>query len=188
MNQFKTLPTVSFSEAVKQVFNKPFQFTGRARRSEFWWALLCLCIINCIANLLPFIGFIAQVVIAIMGMALCFRRLHDTGHSGWWCGAQLIIGFSALILLFSNIEWTILSEAIKDNDSEAIATAITGSLSNHMAIMAGFFTLCLLNSVLLVVVFVFTLLDGQPGINRYGESTKYVSENSTHTDETLKSF
>ena len=33
-------PKLSFTDAVRQVFNKYATFKGRARRSEYWWFVL----------------------------------------------------------------------------------------------------------------------------------------------------
>ena len=41
-------PTLTFVEAIKRVFSKYADFSGRARRSEFWWWYLFNMIINAI--------------------------------------------------------------------------------------------------------------------------------------------
>ncbi|MGI6231912.1 MAG: DUF805 domain-containing protein [Prevotella sp.] len=43
MNDYsKVLPMLSFTEAIKSVFSKYATFSGRARRSEYWWyAMFC---------------------------------------------------------------------------------------------------------------------------------------------------
>lgn len=38
-------PKLSFTEAVRQVFNKYVTFKGRARRSEYWWFILFYCLV-----------------------------------------------------------------------------------------------------------------------------------------------
>ena len=47
---------MNFSEAIKSVFNKYATFSGRARRSEFWWfTLLCYIIqyaVGCIMSIM----------------------------------------------------------------------------------------------------------------------------------------
>ena len=45
-------PKLSFSDAVRQVFNKYATFKGRARRSEYWWFVLFYCLVLIAAALL----------------------------------------------------------------------------------------------------------------------------------------
>lgn len=49
----KALPTVGFAEATKKGFKNLFNFSGRARRSEFWWfvapwSILLLIVLLCV--------------------------------------------------------------------------------------------------------------------------------------------
>lgn len=81
------------------------QFKGRARRSEYWYFTL----FNTLATLVLYFftalfapaGLLAAFYVLaslIPGLAVCFRRLHDTGRSAWW----LLIGlipFGGLVLL-----------------------------------------------------------------------------------------
>ena len=39
-------PTMTFIEAVKECFRKYAMFTGRSRRSEFWWFLLFFVLLS----------------------------------------------------------------------------------------------------------------------------------------------
>lgn len=74
----EVIPQLSFSEAFNNVTSKIFQFTGRSRRSEYWWTMALVYLLNII--LTPFLG----VFLSIATIPLTFRRLHDTGRSGWW--------------------------------------------------------------------------------------------------------
>ena len=47
-------PTLSFGEAIKQVFNKYATFTGRARRSEYWYFVLFGTLAGMVAYILDF--------------------------------------------------------------------------------------------------------------------------------------
>lgn len=71
---------MTFTDSIKTCFEKYATFNGRASRSEYWWFWLVVFIINYI----PFIGWIAGLACIIPCIAAGVRRLHDTGHSGWW--------------------------------------------------------------------------------------------------------
>ncbi|UZE49813.1 DUF805 domain-containing protein [Rhodopseudomonas sp. P2A-2r] len=70
-------------------------FAGRATRAEYWLFMLVLFGISAVALVLDaavsspfsqstiFIG-ITYLVHFLPNLAVTVRRLHDTGHSGWW--------------------------------------------------------------------------------------------------------
>lgn len=81
-------------------------FSGRARRVEFWMFVLINFLISVV------LGFVDGVLglrgaegttgvlqglymlgVFLPSIAVAFRRLHDTGRSGWW----LLIGFIPVI-------------------------------------------------------------------------------------------
>jgi len=112
-------PTLSLGESLTAVFNQYATFTGRARRSEYWWFALAnavLSIILYVAQLwLLFNGddttltifFIFQYVLGIAlfipSLAVSVRRFHDIGKSGWnflWVLIP-IVGVILLIVWFS---------------------------------------------------------------------------------------
>lgn len=86
----------------KMAFKKAFKFKGRASRAEYWWAVLMNFIITyvagCVVSIINafagksdtlMIGFglvvwAYNLVIFIPFWSLAVRRLHDTGHRGWW--------------------------------------------------------------------------------------------------------
>lgn len=80
-------------------------FSGRARRKEYWMFVL----FNFIAALvlsglgmvidtqIPYIVYLLAVLIPTL--AVVFRRLHDTGRSGWWILISLVPLVGGIILL-----------------------------------------------------------------------------------------
>ena len=112
----KELPQVGFSEAAQNFFKKCFQFKGRIRRSEYWWGALTVAIASAVLSLIPFVGWVALIFLAIGGISMLFRRLHDTGRSGWWWGCQTIIGLVAGALFFSAIDFHAYMMAAQSQD------------------------------------------------------------------------
>lgn len=99
---------MTLQEAVRSVLSQYAGFTGRARRSEYWFWTLAVVIASIIGAILDgIIGVqIFQVVVAlatlIPGLAVAVRRLHDISKSGWFLliGLIPIIGFIVLIIWF----------------------------------------------------------------------------------------
>ena len=84
-------------------------FTGRARRTEYWMFTLVNFLISFLLNLVlvgTFLGlsfyYIYSLAIFIPSLAVCVRRLHDVGRSGWWylIGLIPVIGWILLIVWF----------------------------------------------------------------------------------------
>lgn len=86
---------MGFLEAIKTCFGKYATFSGRARRSEFWWFVLLNLILGCI----PFIGMIWGLGVLIPSIAVGVRRLHDTGRSGWWY-LLCLVPIANLVLIY----------------------------------------------------------------------------------------
>ncbi|MEF2966993.1 DUF805 domain-containing protein [Paenibacillus sp. M1] len=101
-------------------------FEGRARRKEYWMFVLFNFIISFILGFVSgligignILGYLYSLAVLLPSLAVLFRRLHDTGKSGWWVLISLIPVVGTIILL------------------------------------------------------VFTCLDGDEGINKYGPNPKY---------------
>ncbi len=82
------------------------QFTGRARRAEFWYFTLFylliyvgLAIVDALTGMLRMesgLGLLSGIfalAALIPSIAVAVRRLHDTNRSGWW----VLMGFVPLI-------------------------------------------------------------------------------------------
>ena len=105
---------MGFMDALTTVFrNKYATFSGRASRSEYWWAYLGYFVIATVLQIFAIIGGIILIdagelallptLIALVGIfaliiptiAVSVRRMHDTGKSGWMLLILIIpcIGF-----------------------------------------------------------------------------------------------
>jgi uncharacterized membrane protein YhaH (DUF805 family) len=99
-------PSVSFGDAVRTCFSRYVDFSGRARRSEYWYFALCevLVIIAAavvdavIGNSSGVLTALALLAFLLPSLAVTVRRLHDTDRSGWWYLLSFI-PFGGLVLL-----------------------------------------------------------------------------------------
>lgn len=71
---------MNLTDSVKTCFSKYATFEGRAKRSEYWWFWLTTFVLSYI----PYVGQIFALAACIPMIAAGVRRLHDTGHCGWW--------------------------------------------------------------------------------------------------------
>ncbi len=91
-----------------KVLRQYTDFSGRARRREYWMFVLANFIIALVLGLIDyFIGYkifgsLYSLAVLIPSLAVGVRRLHDIGKSGWWYLIALIplIGGIWLLVLF----------------------------------------------------------------------------------------
>lgn len=85
------------------------EFTGRSRRSEYWWFVVLLLVAYVVAGILDSVmtfGLASTVValgLLIPNIAVSMRRLHDTNRTGWWLliGFIPVVGAIVLIIFFA---------------------------------------------------------------------------------------
>ena len=97
---------MTFVEAIKDGFGKYVMFSGRSSRSAYWyWALFAL-IVGVVATIIDLaigsriVSLITTLALLLPGLAVAFRRLHDTGRSAWSILISLVpfVGFIVLIV------------------------------------------------------------------------------------------
>lgn len=95
---------MTFAEAVRVCLKDKYAcFRGRASRSEFWWFMLCIGLINLGAGvaLSPFppktamgLNFLISLALLPPNLGVTARRLHDRNLSAWW----LLLPIGSLLL------------------------------------------------------------------------------------------
>jgi len=102
---------MSFVEAIRSVLTQYVGFSGRARRAEYWYFFLFECIVNFVLSMLGNITdmnffniliTLFNLAVFLPGLAVCFRRMHDTGKSAWYLliGLVPIVGQILIMLWF----------------------------------------------------------------------------------------
>ena len=109
---------MSFGAALASFFSKYATFSGRARRSEFWFAVLFTTLVSvAIGTIWPGTTLVVdgmsfqqssvpsnlwQLAILVPSLALSWRRLHDVGRKGTYYFFILIpiVGWIMLFIQF----------------------------------------------------------------------------------------
>jgi len=89
-------------------WKKYVEFSGRARRKEYWMFVLFNIIASIVANVIDvalgtmMIGSLYSLAVLLPSLAVAARRLHDTDRSGWWLLSALIpiVGWIVLLVFF----------------------------------------------------------------------------------------
>lgn len=96
---------MSFIDAVRAALSKYATFSGRSRRSEYWWFALFNFLVSLVgAGIDVAIGknlfqFVVALALLLPNLAVLVRRLHDTNRSGWWILIGLIPLVGAIVLI-----------------------------------------------------------------------------------------
>lgn len=87
--------------AVRVCLQKYGDFSGRAARPEFWWFFAFQLAVYVVAGWIGgWLYWLAMLGLAVPALAVCARRLHDTGRSGWLMLIALVPLLGGLVLLF----------------------------------------------------------------------------------------
>ena len=122
---------MNLQTAIRSVFGKYAEFSGRAARSEFWYWVLFILLVSIGLSIIdgafiaPMTGYEAfapeagqplqllfNLATLLPTLAVSVRRLHDTDRSGWWLLLGLIPIIGNLILLW----WYIQAGTTGDNE------------------------------------------------------------------------
>jgi uncharacterized membrane protein YhaH (DUF805 family) len=130
-------------------------FSGRAPRAEYWWFYLGYMILYVLLQVLVRISAVfgllglAYLGLIIPMLAVGVRRLHDTNRSGWWLLAPIVPYAAGFAMIIPQVV-----------GGAGTAAAMTTAGPAMILLAIGF--------ILAIVIFIFTVLPGTKGPNRYG--------------------
>lgn len=111
---------MSFGDAIKTCFSKYVTFSGRAARSEFWWWMLFVWLVQIGLSIVdsilfgtvttgegsvsastdtPILSTIFSLAVLLPTISVIVRRLHDTDRTGWWYWLALVPLVGIIILI-----------------------------------------------------------------------------------------
>lgn len=170
MANVKATPMMGFVEAVKTCFSKYATFSGRARRSEFWWfyllnAIVSSCMYAVVSWKMSLLAKVEAEVTAQLSEHLfdddfnmdTFRAQIEAQYGSYDTIFYVLMGVLCLVALVLLIP-TLAAWARRLHD-----TGKTGHL-------LWLFLLCGIGGI---VPLVFALMEGTPAPNKYGESPKF---------------
>ena len=165
--------------AVKTCLKKYFDFTGRARRSEYWWFILFTFILSSafaflgsFHPLFVYAGMVCSLLLFIPQLSALTRRLHDTSRSGWWVlllGLAMLVTYGAMAYVCYPFFTELMGEGDNMMMAKIMADAFMDSPVAATVMMGG----SLLVLLLWVLTLIFSIFDSTWGENKYGPSPKY---------------
>lgn len=169
---------MEFGEAIKSVFSKYATFSGRARRSEYWYFYLFNLLVSVGLSMIPFVnlfGGLWSLAVLIPTWAVTVRRFHDIGKSGWWFLVMMIPGIA-----FAGVFFYFIFKLVMDaqamgigveemaNDYEVVWELIKAQ-SSSLKLMGILF---LVSIAVFVWQLVWLVTDSEPEVNEYGPNPK----------------
>jgi uncharacterized membrane protein YhaH (DUF805 family) len=112
---------MSFGAAIQSFFKNYANFKGRARRSEYWYAVLFVLLVSLALEIVfpstvmmtetgipvstpSIVSTIWLLAVLIPGLAVVWRRLHDVDKGGpyYFMGLIPVVGAILLLIQFAN--------------------------------------------------------------------------------------
>lgn len=112
--QTEIIEQVSFKTCFKKFWQNYTNFSGRSRRSEYWYVVLANVLISFV-NIIPYVGqalyCLYALAIIVPMLALIVRRLHDLGKE-WYNIFFVLIPIAGAIIL---LVWMLKDSQIGEN-------------------------------------------------------------------------
>ncbi len=166
-------------------------FNGRAGRSEFWWFVLAQAVIAIAASILSsviyegifLLWFLYFFGTLLPSLAVCVRRLHDTGRGAWWLLVGTVPTLIAFPLVVAGLSFLAfgLAGGLVGGLAYGLAEVLGGggSADPALEVFWGFVLLGLAltgigaigmiaAAISLIILIVYLASPGEAGHNRYG--------------------
>ncbi len=175
-------PQPGFIESVKLFFTQFATFTGRSRRSEFWYVYLFQVLLSLVFSLVGAtqLYYLVSIVLIVPTFALQCRRLHDIGKSGQLIWLQVLSTVCFYVCLFYLIVYMIYNvpEVLTVYREQGIDVSVFQSFYPILNIPGSVILIFFLAAVAIWIMFlVFNCTDSNKGTNKYGPSQKYPDLN-----------
>ena len=170
---------MSFGEAIKSVFSKYATFSGRARRSEFWYFFLFNFLVSFVLGLIPFLSWVSglwALAVLIPTLAVTVRRFHDIDKSGWnyllfLIPSLLYIGY--IVYFAVTVVVPLTQSGFDASNMQAVMDLLMANKTSLLIIGI----LELLSVIALIVWIVWMARDSEPGVNKWGPNPKEMPNN-----------
>ncbi|ESQ83376.1 hypothetical protein AEAC466_14095 [Asticcacaulis sp. AC466] len=162
-----------------QPFVKYADFNGRARRAEYWQWCAFQSFAGVIFEVLrvsdgnKFIALfqgLFSLAILIPSIAVAVRRFHDTDRTGWWFLFAPVVGTVALVIYLPVGGATLIANLQQMRGMGPQPTGSQAALLLHA--LSPVFVIMFIWMAAATVTFVFHLLPGTQGSNRFGPDPK----------------
>ncbi|WP_454857288.1 DUF805 domain-containing protein [Promicromonospora soli] len=146
---------MSFIDSIRTVLSKYATFSGRARRSEFWWYYLAVTIVESVLYFALIVPGLTAYTTATMEAAMAGTAA--PAMPGSLATGQLILSLVALALLLPTL--AVIVRRLHDTDK-------SGALA----------FLLLIPVVNIILIIVWGATAGTPGPNQFGPDPKAVEQ------------
>ena len=174
---------MSFGEAIKTCFEKYATFSGRARRSEYWYFYLFTFLVSTVLDCIPIFGALSCVWLLaqiIPSIAVTVRRFHDIGKSGWnylFFAIPELVFFGYIIhfifISFKDMVDAGINPSNVSNNTATISKIVANNIIANGAI-GSFVIPFIVLLVSIVLWLVWMTKDSEPGENKWGPNPKEV--------------
>ncbi len=169
-----------------QPFARYADFNGRTRRAEYWQWTAFQFVISFILGILKatagsggsgiiLINALFSLAVFIPSLAVTVRRFHDTNRTGWW-----VLFPSAVACLMTIIFFTVAGAGLAEQMQKS-STDFSDTAYGFAHALAPLLTIVILPTLLAcLAIFIFLVLPGTEGGNRFGGDPKGGGRDISH--------
>ena len=147
-------------EAVRRFFLKYFMFSGRASRSEYWYAFLFVVLSNIALTIMIVVGIgkmnmveyqrfwwiqgLWLLAILVPSMSVAVRRMHDSNKSGSLLLIPIALGIASVLVILTGVFVTYLDVSSGVISFRGIGIVVVGIILLFATILCSLLLLCAL--------------------------------------------